>query len=464
MVLFSVLTESTTNASGEESNTSRSGSSKSSGSIPTVLQLYTGDQPIQLEEISILSGYSALTYQAIQIGSQEEEEVKNRHQTPDLGVWNCHVKNSSSGGGGSKAEPLVDALLATIATKVRVFCLTVDLSQPNQVEPSLSLLQTALVRHLIENPPTDDADTPERKTATTSLYQLQTIEFGKANEDEAAAKQNSAAESSSSSSFKSITTTLMICAKLPSLDATSENNDTNDADTYKIKQAQTFVIYHLRKFAAALNCSLCFVHPPAQVSDPAAALVVAAESSSTPASTTSSSSLQPTADYNTLSQWWRDLALDQAIWEGSSSDDPLVKSYNEDGDKEERNNTAEEAVTPETVVVAMPLYGPGKHQEDLIESVLLRSANYPGHWDASKDSLWVALPASKDPSDDVSGANGKAAGDEGWLGQLRESIASAQDLPPPGANSSPEKQSQDDKKDGKDAEVSDFFASLLKKP
>ena len=80
MVLFSVLTESTTNASGEESNTSRSGSSKSSGSIPTVLQLYTGDQPIQLEEISILSGYSALTYQAIQIGSQEEEEVKNRHQ------------------------------------------------------------------------------------------------------------------------------------------------------------------------------------------------------------------------------------------------------------------------------------------------------------------------------------------------------------------------------------------------
>jgi hypothetical protein len=442
MGLFSVLTD-------DSANGEKSAGSSGSIQIPTVLQLYTGEEPIQLEEASVLSGYSALTYQAIQIGSSlEEEEVKNRHQTPDLGVWNCRVRsNINSSAANTKEAPLVDSLLATIATKVRVFCLTVDLSQPGQVEPSLTLLQTALVRHLIENPPTDPPETPERKTATTSLLQLQATEFGKASDD--AKDETKSKTTTLNESFHSITTTLMICAKLPPLDVTAASDD---PDAYKIKQAQTLVIYHLRKFAAALNCSLCFVEAPQpQVPNPVTPTASAAATelaSTATSSSTTTSTLQPTADYNTLSQWWRDLALDENIWESTTS------------------SSGAAGETPETVVVATSLYGPGKHQEDLIESVLSRSANYPGHWDASKDSLWVALPASKDTDDDdATGGNNRKAnsGDEGWLGQLRESIASAQDLPPPGA-SSPEKRMDDDKKDGKDAEVSDFFASLLKKP
>lgn len=288
----------------------------------------------------------------------------------------------------------------------------------------------------------------------------------------------------------------MICAKLPPSDATSSGAGAmDDADAYKTKQAQTLVIYHLRKFAAALNCSLCFVEsssPPANTPDPATTPTAAAGAADSTPAASSTVSLQPTANYHTLSQWWRGLALDEAIWDESSttSKGDLVKSYSggQDGENTEGEGTTTTitisevdtdepvGVTPETVVVAAPLYGPGKHQEDLIESVLLRSANYPGHWDAGKDSLWVALPATKDhggeeDGDDAAAAAATArttgkgtAGDGGWLGQLRESIASAQDLPPPGANSSPEKQSHDDKKDGKDAEVSDFFASLLKKP
>jgi hypothetical protein len=33
------------------------------------------------------------------------------------------------------------------------------------------------------------------------------------------------------------------------------------------------------------------------------------------------------------------------------------------------------------------VYGPGNCQLDLVETVLLRHAHYPGHWDASRESL-----------------------------------------------------------------------------
>ncbi len=414
MGLFSVLSDS--------ANDGKS----SSGSIPTVLQLYT-DEPIQLEAASLLTGYASLTYQAIQIGD-EEEDIKNRHQTPDLGIWNC------------RANALMDSMLATLAHNVGVFCLTVDLSQPNQVEPSLTLLQNALARHLIEYPPpsSSSTDAPEsavRQTATTSLYQLQTVNFGKANEDKKEDEEEDAAakdeERLVNESFKTIATTIMICAKLSPVD--------DGEESYKLKQAQALVIYHLRKFAAALNCTLCFVEPPLS------------KDKEPQDDETTVALLQPTVNYAILSEWWRGLALDEKIWES----DRFSANNNDESNKEETEEPA-----PETVEVASPLYGPGKHQEDLIESVVLRSAHYPGHWDANKDSLWVALPAPEEekPSDTV-----KAAGDEGWLSQLRESIASAQDLQQQIA--SPEKVEQDDKKkDGKDAEVTDFFASLLKKP
>lgn len=413
MGLFTVL-------SNDNSTTTTTTGKTSSGTIPTVVQLYT-DEPVQLEATSVLTPYASLTYQAIQIGD-EEEDIKNRHQTPDLGIWNC------------RANELVDSMLATLANKVCVYCLTVDLSQPNQVEPSLTFLQNTLTRHLIQHPPpppSDTPETPERLTATTSLYNLQTVEFGKANDDPKQPR-------SVNETFQGITTTLMICAKLNPVGEDQPEGD----ESYKLKQAQALVIYHLRKFAAALNCTLCFVQPPALQPN---------ESTTAQDTETTVASIQPTVDYNTLSGWWRDLALDRQIWESSSSLNEETK---------DENKQEPEELAPETVEVASPLYGPGKHQEDLIESVVLRSAHYPGHWDANKDSLWVALPA---PKDEKKVETPKPSGDEGWLSQLRESIASAQDLPPPIA--SPEKVELDDKKkDGKDAEVSDFFASLLKKP
>lgn len=409
MGLFSVLQdEEVPGGSSEESQPT------ASSSIPTVLQLYTGEEPIQLEQTSTLSGYSTLTYQAIQIGTLEEEDAKNRHQNPDLGVWNCRTTNK-----------LVDALLETLANKVPLYCLTVDLSQPNQVEPSLTKMQNALARHLIEYPPKQSDDKQKKQTATTSLFDLQATEFGKAKDD---AKEGR----SVNESFKNVLTTVMICAVLAPLE------DGEDSDTYKTKQAQALVIYHLRKFAATLNCTLCFVAPPQERKEEGAV--------------TSTASLQPTMTYDKLSEYWRDLALDKKIWETIVEPVSSIDEETKEAD----------APTPENVEVASALYGPGKHQEDLIDSVVLRSANYPGHWDASKDSLWVALPAPKENDENAGSSKDKVTGDAGWLGQLRDSIASAADAPAP----SPEKKVQEGekKKDGKDAEVSDFFASLLKKP
>jgi len=441
MGLFSVLSD----TKGEEGASSNS----SSLMLPTVLQMYTDDQPIQLEEVSVLSKYSPLTFQAIQIGSQEiEEEVKNRHQTPDLGIWNCRASFTNA--------KMVDSLLKTVTTKqkIPVYIWTVDLSKPEQVEPSLTLLQNALTRHLIEHPPeTKEEDPIEDKkpqTATTSLFQLQTTEFGKANEDNNRKETDGIEES-----FQSIMTTIMICVKLSPLPPQQEEGD----DTFKTKQAQALVIYHLRKFAAALNCTLCFVEPPVEKKEEGTAPEAATD---VPASTTTS--LQPTVDYYTVSKWWKELALGEPIWEDNKKD--TVTDALEGEDTADAAPTEEEAPTPETVEVALPLYGPGKHQEDLIESVVLRSANYPGHWDASKDSLWVALPSdltTGQTNENLDTANEKDVGDNGWLSQLRDSMASA--MPEATANPSPEKKaSDDDKNNGKDAEVSDFFASLLKKP
>jgi hypothetical protein len=536
MGLFSVLTQAVRGGT-VDADPSTTSSSGSSGTLPTVLQLFMGDggpedkehgssnnnpteagpheeydvsssrRMIQLvdNDVSLVTGYSALTYQAIQVenvggGSggggddDDEEDLKNKHLTPDVGVWNCRASSSDH-------PQLVDALLETLIRHqtISVYCLTVDLTVPNQVEPTVTLLQHALVRHLIEHPPPSssssiDNTSTQRQTATTSLYDLQTTEFGKANKDDTKSTTTKKDEgdegrpttttTTTNPSFRDVKITLMICAKLsapPPLEEQPADGETLD---YKTKQAQALVIYHLRKFAAALNCTLCFVEPPPP---PSSRRNGTGTSSKKKMETTHGAghSLHPTVDYNTVGKYWRDLALDIKIWEDTTgrgavtSSSSLEERPHHDGDDTTTTPQGDDVAnetgppTPETVEVASPLYGPGKHYEDLIESVVLRSAHYPGHWDASTDSLWIALPTASTTTNShgtSSGGRTNVGGDAGWLGQLRESIASATDAAAAAAAAaaSPETTSTDDdnnkKKEGKDADVSDFFASLLKNP
>ena len=394
MGLFSTLASATNEASTAPT---------SSATIATVVQLYANQQLVLMEDTPNVSGYSSLTYQAIQVGSMEP---KNRHANPDLGVWNCCVANKENNNG------LVDSLLGKISAP-SVYCVTVDLSDETTVEPTLSALQAALVRHLIEHPPKDDAS----KTKTTSLYDLQTVQFGLASDEKAASQ-------TIEESAKDVKVGLMICAVSSSDDKII---DESSEAAYKKKQARALVVYHLRKFAQSIHAALCFVERPQETPKE--------EAKEDAAATNNNNDVQLSVSYDKLSQLWRDMANGVPVWEHQHA-----------------SEETSDAVSPTA------LYGPGKQQEDLIETVLLRNANYPGHWDASKDSLWKALPSTAE-----TGALPETpkTGDDGWLTQLRDSIASALPAPEtPQKAATPAKET----KPHKDEAVTDFFASLLKNP
>ena len=435
MGLFSTLASATVDPSQDAAandpatvSTTTQSSSSSSSTLPTVIQLYT-HTPILLEGTPNVTGYSAMTYQAVQSngGDLGEEFKSSKHANPDLGVWNCHVTTQET--------PLVHSLLQQVAPKASSYCLTVDLKDETQVEPQLSLLQSTLVRHLIDHASgeANEEDAPNNATKTTSLYDLQAVQFG-------LAPQDKATEQSIDEASKDVKISLLICAVLPAPETEKEVSES----AYKQKQARALIMYHLRKFAHAVNAALVFVQDK---SSPAAAAAQPSSPSKQPEASPEDAATvddaQPAVPYETLSQLWRDLALGKPVWEqqeGLSSTSTATAATADD----------EQAAT------TTPLYGPGKQQEDLIETVLLRNANYPGHWEASKDSLWAALPAPQ-----VAAAETKATptGDAGWLTQLRDSIASA--LPAEKA-AAPAAKDKEEKPKEKDAAVSSFFESLLK--
>lgn len=455
MGLFSTLASASGSGNTSEGAIVQTTAPTSSATIATVVQLYSNQQIILMEETPNVTGYSSLTYQAVQVGASRDDavvELKNRHSNPDLGVWNCRVV---VGGNNENSDPLVDSLLAKlsapseiIVSPPSVFCLTVDLSDEATVEPNLSALQAALVRHLIEHPPqTYENDASTTKIQTTSLYDLQTVQFGLASDEKAA-------ERSIEEAAREIKVGLMICAVVSS----NDNNTVDESSeaAYKKKQARALVVYHLRKFANSINAALCFVERPKPQEQESSKDPAATEGNKDTGDASSSSSnnnnTQLSVSYAKLSQLWRDMAKGIPVWEQ---------------EEQSPSTTKEKVVVEETSAGITPtaLYGPGKQQEDLIESLLLRNANYPGHWDANKDSLWVALPSSNEGANTTNTTGTSTAGDDGWLMQLRSSIASA--LPPAASKATETKAStpaKEAKAGAKDEAVTDFFASLLKNP
>lgn len=369
MALFSTLLS----ASSEEPTST-------SSEIPTLIQLFTS-KAITFDENAKLDQHAVLAYQALEVTPPAAEGEStlfgnkrrgkgNQVITPNLGVWNCCI---------SKNE-LVDSLL-TIPSSGSHYCMTVDLSDPTMVEPSLAMQHESLVRLLIQQPPplTSNAD----NAATTSLSQLKTAQFGLAPQDASAAKSQAPAEADEQAKIS-----LIVCALL----APSTKDD------YKETQAQNLVLYHLRRFAAALNCTLVFCGKTDME--------------------------VPTIPLDQLAYQWRE-------W-----------------------------VTGSTAIENV--FAPENHQVDLIESVLLRNAQYTEEWDAAKDSLWKALPpSSMDSLDDADGKGKRNDGDDDWLSQLRDSVASVvESASAPSAAEPAASTSTESKKD--DDAVSSFFEMLKK--
>lgn len=348
----------------------------SSLDLPTVTQLYHSS-PLKLESTAQLPTYALLSYSAVpvtllsdndEIPTPRNGSKKNITIIPELGVWNCCVSKR-----GSDAPLLVPQPPKTVV-------LTVDLSKSSHVEPTLTLLQDALVRSCIARPPPDDVGS---ETSTTTLYDLRMTQFGLApNDEEAAAKLAGAAPDEND---RNLRITLVICAQVPVLQA----SDTED-ETYRNKQELALLMYHLRRFAASIKAHLCFVGEPTDDPDE-----------------------QPMIELTQLAFVLRELALGKRL----------------------DLNAPELALDNESAYYLV--YTPQNHSEELLD-VLLRNAHNPGQWDAAHQSLWKIFPPAEGEAslDIASKSPGKnKAGDEGWLKELRDSMAIGNiKTPPPKAN------------------------------
>ena len=432
MGLFSTLTSSAAAEGGKTRN--------STLDIQNVIQLYAGNKPILVEKNATVRKFSVLSYQTVHVTSsaaQEggallsnmEKEATSLH--PNLGVWNCRITKNNRTAAAKDEKPLADEIFSTLPQSDThpAICMAVDLSNLAQVEPTISLLQDALVRYLIARPTVTGMTT----AATTSLFDLRSTHFGLATNDEESAKSMS--KSTPEEGDKKITVSLAISVLLPSRNSSSgEGDDTagnnNNNDEYKDKQAEALVVYHLRKYAASLNAVLCFARKDK-------AVIVEGDDKE--------SKGIDALTLHQLSFVWQQIAKGEDGWK----------------ELDHSSNTTEGEAEPAASTSVSGIYGPGHHHEDLIESVLLRNAQFPGQWDAAKDSLWVALPppAEADATDDETTDPATTSGDEGWLNELRSSVASEAKTPPP---KDAKKGDAADAKTPGDADVSSFFESLLK--
>lgn len=403
-------------------NSSNTANESSSSSIPTVIQLYASSPPLLLDSKKKLAGHAILSYQAVEVSAASAESDQdstlfgrarksnasssNIVESPNLGVWNAKVLPSSATASNSNA--LVDSLLKIPLSPY--YCMTISLADPSQVEPEMTRMQEALVRYLIACPP----KTSEK--GTTSLYQLRDVQFGLAPEDTPPTTTAAPDESD-----RNVLVNVMVCAVVP----VSSSSSTD----YQETQAQNLVMYHLRRFAAAIGATLVFCSTTSVTDKSNAAPEDVDEAKDAPQ--------QATLTMHQLGNVWREFAQGKDM-----SSSPTTTTTNTTDNEDTHESTA--------------IYVPHDEQE-LIETVLLRNANNPPAWDSSKDSLWKALPTEKSDTAERDTKTSTATGDNAWLQQLRDSLGTAVEPAAAAAAATPTTPKTED------AEVSSFFENLLKK-
>jgi hypothetical protein len=420
--------------------------------------------------------YALLTYQALasaelaELGSSTaaahdgpslRKTIKTSSNTPpatvDLGVWNCRIVEPSAT--TSAALPTTtttttssEALLTKVLTKTvedddddaktpPSYCLTVDLRRPAAVEATLTALQNALVRHLVEShdacpaatttTSTNSSSPDASPTHTTSVAMLRATQFGVASQDASYTAPTSAAVDDNSQPKIA----LMICATMMKPWTVEEQDD------YATQQSRALLLYHLRKYAVALQATLVFCN--GNDND---------DNNNTVATTTALSPAQ-------VAVLWRSWAQGTPVWESPAA-------------------LLEEAGLPATTTTTSAdddnndthplLYGPPDHyQSELVETVLVRAAQYPGHWDSTTDSLWTVWPSNSDAAPKGAVASqAAAAGDDWWLTELRASMDTATTTTAatttPLRTPEPRSRARETPQKTPNNEASAFFASLLK--
>mmetsp|Transcript_23169 Transcript_23169/g.35733 ORF Transcript_23169/g.35733 Transcript_23169/m.35733 type:complete len:687 (+) Transcript_23169:799-2859(+) len=500
-----------------------------SGSASNLQKLDVADDEGLLEgqNGSHLSSYEVLSYQAIQVSATPLSSSSSSSSTtaetllfgskrkfatpfhkqlqvlePNLGVWNCRcpsyndVNNNTSSSSSNNNHHnnktlVVDQLLKVPLEELGLegegeggggdrhrsppgFMLTVDLSDPLEVEPTISTLQQVLVRHLIESaemyttkpsPLSDSSDPVDGNNsssttttsaatttaATTSLEQLRQVQFGLASHDLGTIKETTTQESDAL-----VKIPLIICAIVP---------PSSTIQDYKSKQAQSLLFYHLRKYCASLQASLCLCRTHKTILSPSVDSPKTSKSGgpnkkkkknrqkrNSNATSEAEDAKEQEANASLTPQEMayalRQIVLgkdmeDSTKMKFSSStaaadeDDETATANKEekdgddgvedkDGDPAQDGN---EDVEEDMGISAMYRPGPSM-QEDLIETVCLRNAHCSGEWDASTDSIWLALPSfgggensSKSRQESLLDKMKQSRGDDEWLFQLRDSVS-----------------------------------------
>ena len=476
MGLFSTLQATATagNASSNtNSNNNASSSSSSSLSVPTLIQLSTDHYQIALppqvtnnttnnttdlnsnnsrtkkqqnltNPIAHMPSWAALTYQTCIVDTSGME----------LGVWNCPLLTQDFF--------MPPKLTSNNTMSCRKFVMTIDLwTTASLVEPHITRIQQALVRYWIQQEPVETSSTstttkeqPETTTTdenthatlatanndddpinitthneTTSLQLLKTVQFGIANED------NDSTTTTSTTTLEEHDATtkmaLLICAMVDSppknknttKDNDNDNDDTNtslddddddddEESSYTRQQTQALLQYHLRKYAHALNCALVYVTDDD----------INTVGTTNPHNT-------GTVTVSQLAILWRAFALGQPIWKTAAQLLEVEEEQPTEAEQPESLDTP--SSSPDTSASSSSsiiVHGPDAYQEDLLDSVLLRNAQYPGKWDAAKESLWKILPYEDSETMLVNNRNttmqkqNDTAGDQSWLTELSQSM------------------------------------------
>ena len=459
MVLFSILKQDTAAVS---SGTTSNGNS--SRALPTIVQLYRTAPAFTANNASSPPPYAWWTYQAVattEIGNEatasgpslrkQAPSAANTSAPPDLGVWNCRVRNNNNNASETLWRSNKDL------KQVNNFVWTVDMEPAASVEPALTALQNALIRHLVERSAAakDEEEPaplpPPVDTATTSLAKLRNTQFGLANNDNSYTAPPVPANSQIDE--QNVKVALMIVIRL------NKANKNNSTDEYMAQQHQALLVYHLRKFAVAISAPLVFVQDDTDMNASAAALQAPNTATSVTACLTPAQ----------LAVLWRAWAQGAPVWretlqyleEAGLTLQMTDPEANDDKTAGEENPASTDTAASNNITPTA-LYSPDP--DDLIETVLLRAANYPGHWEASKDSIWHVLPAvsaSSGSREQSGNKQNNMAADQGWLEELRQSVAtasSAAGLTTP----EPKKKSSSNTPAKTPNEAAAFFESLLK--
>jgi hypothetical protein len=431
MGLFSTLADAQTDAR----------SNKSSSNLPTVVQLYTKD-PVRLEPLaSCMPSYALLSYSAVPCASSSALTSPSNNNTgsnktgklfdpvPDLGVWNVRVLDDTT----TCALALLPASTSKTCT---TFVWTVDLSTPTTLEPTMTLLQNALIRHLKQQKGDDGTiktlSNTSTDSATTSLFELQTTRFGLALED-------------------SLTTTTIepdvkdretkICLIIVAQHTTKSSASTAVAaeeTQYYDQQVQALLKYHLYKFASQLNAYLVFVG-----SETSNDMEEEAISSSTPTHT-------PEQVAVLLKDLAQNLPIRNAVHVSAAA---AAAAGDSPGDTDDAP-----VLIPDDA--SLSIYAPDN--ADVIDSVILRNANFPGQWDAGVTSLWKILPPPPPTASSRRATPSVSVGDQSWLKELHDSVAAVDKTPIKSAKKEPSAaENRTSLAGSKEADASSFFASLL---